>query len=159
MVPPQAFTGIEQTPEVTARMLLKARRPVEDTYDDESIPEEVVIGDLFYQYESVKLPHRRIVHALVEHLKDETLAAYFHHEEGTLCQGCHHNSPAAKKPPRCGSCHGQPFDAKNPLRPGLKAAYHQQCLGCHKDMGMEKPRSTECADCHKVVGANRLYDF
>ena len=159
MLPPQAFTGIEQNPEVTARMLLEARRSVEDTYDDESIPEEVVIADLFYQYESVKLPHRRIVHALVEHLKDEKLAAYFHHEEGTLCQGCHHNSPAAKKPPRCGSCHGQPFDAKNPLRPGLKAAYHQQCLGCHKDMGMQKPRSTECADCHKVVGANRLYDF
>jgi predicted CXXCH cytochrome family protein len=159
MLPPQAFTGIEQPPEVTARMLLESRSPVEDTYEDESVPEDVVIGDLFYQYESVKLPHRKIVHTLVEHLKDEKLAAYFHNEEGTLCQGCHHNSPVAKKPPPCVSCHGQPFDEKNLLRPGLKAAYHQQCLGCHKEMGMEKPRSTECADCHKVVGANRLYDF
>ena len=32
-------------------------------------------------------------------------------------------------------------------KPGLMGAYHLQCMGCHKEMGMEKPVS--CTDCHK----------
>jgi mono/diheme cytochrome c family protein len=29
------------------------------------------------------------------------------------------------------------------------AAFHQQCIGCHQSMGLEKPAATACADCHK----------
>ena len=36
--------------------------------------------------------------------------------------------------------------------PGLKAAYHQQCMGCHREMGLEKPAATECAACHQEKG-------
>jgi rRNA maturation endonuclease Nob1 len=31
--------------------------------------------------------------------------------------------------------------------PGMKAAYHQQCIGCHDRMEMKKTK--ECTDCHK----------
>jgi len=68
----------------------------------------------------------------------------------TLCQACHHNTPAgAKKPPRCVNCHGKPFDDKQPNRPGLKAAYHGQCMSCHKAMDLKKPVNTDCVGCHK----------
>jgi hypothetical protein len=72
-----------------------------------------------------------------------------------MCQGCHHNSPASKNPPSCASCHAKPFDPATPDRPGLKAAYHGQCMSCHKAMGMtelkkggETSSATSCVVCH-----------
>jgi len=159
MEPLQQTIGVGYKPEMLAEMLLRSREPVTVTYSDEDIPENVIIGELLYQYEPVKFPHRKIIHALLKDIKDDKLAGYFHSEKGTVCKACHHNSPTAKKPPRCGSCHSKPFDEKTPLRPGLKAAYHQQCMGCHKVIGIEKPKPTLCVDCHKVAGVNRVYDF
>ena len=75
------------------------------------------------------------------------LAANFHADPGTICQGCHHNSPIGKKPPQCASCHGQPFDERKLNSPGLLGAYHIQCMGCHAEMGIEKP--VGCTECHK----------
>jgi hypothetical protein len=158
MEPLQVSTEIEQKPEVIASMLLQSRKAITDTYGDEDIPEKVIIGELFYEYEPVRLPHRKIIDSLVRNIKDDRLANYFHSGKGTICQACHHNSPVAKKPPRCVSCHGKPFDEKNLLRPGLKAAYHQQCMGCHKEMGVDKPKPTGCTDCHKVAGVSRVND-
>jgi DnaJ-class molecular chaperone len=86
---------------------------------------------------------------MVDNINKNKLANYFHHEEGTVCQGCHHNSPAAKEPPKCVSCHGKPFNAKDPFKPGLMAAYHRQCMECHKAMGIKKPVSTDCTACHQ----------
>jgi hypothetical protein len=63
-----------------------------------------------------------------------------------MCVGCHHHSPAGARPPPCRSCHSQAADATRD-RPGLKAAYHRQCLGCHIDMGVSKQG---CTDCHAV---------
>jgi hypothetical protein len=28
------------------------------------------------------------------------------------------------------------------------AAYHRQCMECHKAMGISKPVSTDCTACH-----------
>jgi hypothetical protein len=109
----------------------------------------VEIKALSKQYEPAKLPHRKIVQTLVKNLKDSKLAGSFHRDLGTVCQGCHHNSPLSKKPPACASCHGQPFDGRNLFKPGLQAAYHLQCMECHKDMGTEKPVATNCTGCHK----------
>ena len=148
-MPKPAAATPETEPKVMAAMLLEARQPVTATYADEDIPETVEIKALSKQYEAVKLPHRKIVQTLVKNIKDSKLAANFHRDPGTVCQGCHHNSPVAKKPPACASCHGQPFDGRNLFRPGLQAAYHLQCMECHKDMGIEKPAATNCAGCHK----------
>ena len=132
-----------------AEMLLKSRKAASGTYKDEDIPEKVIIKELAEEYEPVELPHRKIIKTLSNNIKDNTLAGYFHAEKGALCQSCHHNSPLDKKPPRCGSCHGKPFDGRNIFRPGIKGAYHQQCISCHQVLKLEKPKSTGCTDCHK----------
>ncbi len=31
----------------------------------------------------------------------------------------------------------------------MKGAYHQQCMGCHKVLNLEKPKATACIECHK----------
>jgi len=146
----------EQKPELIASKLLRSRTPIPEIYNDEEIPEKKIIGELFDRYKFVEFPHRKILQKLVENIKDNKLAGYFHAGKETICRACHHNSPAAKKPPSCTNCHGKPFDDINPLRPGLKAAYHQLCFGCHKEMGIEKPSPTGCTDCHKEVGLPRL---
>jgi hypothetical protein len=136
-------------PQAAAARLLEARRPVRETFADADIPETVVIRALSRQYEPVKLPHRKIVRTLVAGIRESRLAGYFHRDPGTVCQGCHHHSPAARKPPACASCHGQPFDGRNLFKPGLQAAYHLQCMECHRVMGIEKPVATNCTGCHK----------
>ena len=156
VTPPPGDTAVGEKPEGIAGILLQSRKSPGDLVRDEDIPEKAIIGELFYQYGAVEFPHGRIVRRLVKNIKENKLAGYFHTEGNTICQGCHHNSPATKKPPRCLSCHGKPFDEKNPFRPGLKAAYHQQCIGCHKKMGIVKPSPTGCTDCHKEVGLPQL---
>jgi len=94
------------------------------------------------------MPHGRIIRALAEAAGDNRLVRYFHTEQGTLCRGCHHNAPASRKPPACSSCHAKPFDEKFPDRPGLMAAYHRQCMTCHRTMGLEKPPANDCQACH-----------
>ena len=136
-------------PEQVAGMLLKSRKSVTDTYKDDDIPEKVTIKKLVDKYEKVELPHRKIVRTLVKNLKDNKIANYFHTDQGTICQGCHHNSPIDKKPPKCGSCHGKPFNENALTRPGIKGAYHQQCMNCHKILNLEKPKATACTECHK----------
>jgi len=148
-MPKPAAATPQTEPKAMAAMLLEARKPVTATYSDEDIPETVEIKALSKQYEPAKLPHRKIVRTLVKNIKDSKLAGSFHRDPGTICQGCHHNSPVAKKPPACASCHGQPFDGRNLFKPGLQAAYHLQCMECHKDMGIEKPVATNCTGCHK----------
>ena len=128
---------------------LAKREATTATYSRQDIPETVTINTLMKKYEPVKLPHRKIVQTMVDNINKNKLANYFHHEEGTVCQGCHHNSPAAKEPPKCVSCHGKPFNAKDPFKPGLMAAYHRQCMECHKAMGIKKPVSTDCTACHQ----------
>ena len=132
-----------------AAQTLNYRDAVSETYSDEDIPETVAIKTLSNQYEPVKLPHRKIIRTMVAKIKSNQLANYFHHEKGTVCQGCHHNSPAAKTPPKCVSCHSKPFNEKDPFKPGLMAAYHRQCMECHKAMGIAKPVATDCTACHQ----------
>jgi hypothetical protein len=146
--PPQGSIA-NPKPEQVASMMLKSRTATTDTYRDEDIPETITIKDLSDQYEPVYFPHRKIVRRLETEIKNDKLAQYFHSQKGTICQACHHNSPATKKPPRCYSCHGKPFNEKELLRPGMKGAYHQQCFGCHKQMGIMKPDSLKCEECHR----------
>ncbi len=116
--------------------------------DLSKIPETVEIKTIVDEYHPVRMPHRKMVQTLATASVEDNLALYFHQSPETLCQGCHHNSPASATPPTCGSCHGKPFDIKNVGRPGLKAAYHQQCMTCHDQMKIEKPANRDCTACH-----------
>ncbi len=66
-----------------------------------------------------------------------------HAEISGECKSCHHHSPPGQTP-SCGECHGAPFDPNNLNMPGLKGAYHLQCLGCHRDMDSGPVGCTEC---------------
>ena len=92
-----------------AQAALAGRQPILATFVEQDIPETVVMKDLADKWQPAELPHRRIVNTLMENLAENKLAGFFHRDPGTLCQGCHHNSPVSKKPPKCGNCHGQPF--------------------------------------------------
>ncbi|MBW1988665.1 MAG: cytochrome C [Deltaproteobacteria bacterium] len=131
-----------------AKRLAERRRNIAPLPDKKDIPETVTIGVLADEYQPARLPHGKIVSALYEKMKENTMAAVFHAEPATMCAGCHHKSPAAIKPPACASCHGKPFVPQAGDRPGLKAAYHGQCMGCHSAMDVEKPADTACEACH-----------
>ena len=75
---------------------------------------------------------------------------------GERCGRCHAQSPKSANV-ACHACHEtDPFTAAHLERkagdryqyhvdkPGLKAAYHWNCLGCHEDSG----GPTGCEDCH-----------
>ena len=110
---------------------------------------QITIDSMIDEYEAVSFPHRRIIHKLVELIKGNKIAETFHGEKSTLCMGCHHNSPASMEPPKCASCHGEPFKSSEDGRPGLKGAFHVQCITCHQKMDIKEPAATECLKCHK----------
>lgn len=116
---------------------------------DDRIPDIVTIDVMVDQYEGAVFPHRKIVKALSDRLKENDLAQYFHDGTSSLCAGCHHYSLTPEYPPKCASCHGISYTPEADGRPGLKGAYHSQCITCHEQMGIEKPVSTDCTSCHK----------
>lgn len=64
------------------------------------------------------------------------------------CSKCHHYRPkdeSALETTRCSACHQDSFNADHPERIGLKAAYHQQCMECHKQ---EAKGPVGCKGCH-----------
>jgi len=111
------------------------------------IPETVTIGVISDKFEPSKMPHRKIVLSMAKGMKDSPLANTFHATPEAMCAGCHHNAPASVTPPKCASCHAKPFETEG--KPGLKAAYHAQCMSCHTEMKLEKPAATNCVACHE----------
>ncbi|MBF0101552.1 MAG: cytochrome C [Desulfobacterales bacterium] len=128
-------------------LIAKRQNPVE-TYDETKIPTEVKIDGMMNEYEGVKLPHAKIIHALEKSLLKNKMTLFFHRNQGTVCLGCHHHSPASSNPPPCASCHGKASQSNASERPNLKAAYHGQCMGCHDKMNIQNVKSTDCTVCH-----------
>lgn len=136
-----------------AASLLQSRRLGPDPYLSAKLPEKVIIKELSNKYQPVELDHAKHLAALQKGMQNSKLASHFHSLPGTVCQACHHNSPAALEPPSCVNCHAKTqgvatLAAGEISRPGLQAAYHGQCMSCHKDMGI-KPVATACAECHQ----------
>lgn len=129
--------------------LLSSRNYNNKIYKAADIPDVIEIKQLKDKYGSVKFPHKQIIQALYKGVKNNKLTGYFHKDPGTLCQGCHHNAPVTAKPTGCISCHDLKKSA-NSDRPSLVGAYHNQCMGCHKTMGIKLVKKTEsCTECHK----------
>lgn len=91
-------------------------------------PDVVVIDRLSELYEPVLFLHR--LHASMSDM-------------GNGCAMCHHRNPPGPILP-CRDCHGGPSNPVNLNQPGLKGAYHRQCLGCHR----EWTHQTDCVVCH-----------
>ncbi|MFI3271899.1 MAG: cytochrome c3 family protein [Pseudomonadota bacterium] len=126
--------------------MLEMRGAPAGTFNLNDIPEVVSIGTIANEYMASEFQHRKIVAAMYKATEGNALAMRFHNEQGTFCQGCHHNSPASLNPPKCSGCH---VEKAQDNRPSLKTAFHLQCMGCHESMNVTKPANTDCAGCHK----------
>ncbi len=124
------------------------------TFDKERVPEKVLIKTTEKEFKPVDFAHGKIVASLTRISNQSSLAKVFHAPKGenAICSGCHHRTEQAaaqsKKVPACVSCHTRRFDPSNLGRPGILAAYHRQCMGCHEAMN-QKPASLECEKCHQ----------
>jgi hypothetical protein len=59
------------------------------------------------------------------------------------CEDCHHRPGKVDAVASCRECHG--LAASAPDRPGLKGAYHRQCMDCHRKAGSGP---LACEGCH-----------
>ena len=127
-------------------------------------PETIEINALAKYYEPVEFNHQ--LHVDVA----EDCSVCHHHATGTgtldpYCAKCHGGFEELETV-SCADCHSaDPFSAESIHRQsqedifhvdmnGLKGAYHQNCLGCHKEM--DGP--TGCQDCHsRTEAGDQLY--
>ncbi len=114
----------------------------------DKIPETIAIEVLSKDYLPSKFPHRKMVQAIFQRVEKSGMAKVFHTDQAGLCMGCHHNSPKSLEPPKCASCHSKNGPAQDG-RPGLKGAYHGQCITCHQKMKVEAVSATDCVKCHE----------
>ena len=114
----------------------------------DKIPETVVINTIAKEYQPSQFPHQMMIKTIFERAGKNSMAKAFHQDELTLCVGCHHNSPATLTPPKCASCHGEMPDLATG-KPGLKGAYHGQCITCHQKMEVKSVLPTDCTKCHE----------
>jgi hypothetical protein len=92
-------------------------------------PEVVVLDELEELYVAVRFDHRG--HA---HMADMVAG----------CAVCHHYTPEGAAKPACKTCHEVSTPREDIRKPSLKAAYHRQCMSCHREWSGE----TDCAACH-----------
>jgi hypothetical protein len=92
----------------------------------------VIIDQLAHYYEPIVFAHR--LHA---EMSDMTGG----------CENCHHYSDQAGVIPPCRECHDETRNPVNLRLPGLKGAYHRQCINCHLDWSHENA----CGFCHEQV--------
>jgi hypothetical protein len=144
-----ACTGCHEGPWVAPGAELPAAAPDTSVVaplppSSDDFPETVVIDVLSSTYEPSTLPHRKMMVRLDEAVRKSRLASVLHGNVEISCEGCHHHSESTPRPPQCRACHGEAAQA-GVDRPGLKVAYHRQCIGCHQRMGIDK---LGCTDCH-----------
>ena len=119
------------------------------------MPEQVSLDSMVALFDGVEFDH-----AMHTDLGEDCSACH-HHTTGTgtideRCVRCHADSNEVASV-GCRECHlANPFSAENINKealdryqfhidtPGLKAAYHWNCVGCHEEM--DGP--TDCQDCH-----------
>ena len=89
------------------------------------IPETGTINVLSQKYVPVTFPHQS------------------HAEMSGDCVTCHHRSPAGETL-ACPACHSIKPALKKDDVPSLKAAYHLQCMECHRQQDVELARCTFC---------------
>jgi hypothetical protein len=124
-------------------------------FDQSNFPDTVTIDTLSELYEPVEFNH-------AQHIEMAACSDCHHHTVGTVstrwnCIKCH-KTPLEGESINCSDCHTKdPFGSKylatleNPElfhkeKPGLKGAFHLNCIGCHQETG----GPTGCEDCHAM---------
>ncbi len=95
-------------------------------------PDVITIDKLVDKYQPVTFSHK--VHAQMSEMSGG-------------CANCHHyntSSPIVK----CADCHSVERKREDISKPDLEAAFHRQCISCHKEWS----HSTDCNSCHVQKG-------
>ncbi len=100
----------------------------------QQIPDMVVLDDLENLYEPVRFSHKVHVNMV------------FMSGGSNGCVVCHHFTPTNQSHPPCKKCHDPNVLNENINQPGLKGAYHRQCIQCHREWSKE----TDCEVCHAM---------
>ena len=98
-------------------------------------PDVVLLDQLSSQYVPVVFAHK--LHAQMTEMTGG-------------CSLCHHFNPSHRIL-RCRECHTT-SNSEELAKPGLKGAYHRQCLNCHREWSHE----TECSVCHAKKTADSV---
>lgn len=101
-------------------------------------PEIIKIDDIADKYLPVSFSHK--IHAQMS-------------EMGGGCGSCHHYNTSGPIL-ECSSCHSAERKRDDLSRPDLQAAYHRQCINCHREWS----GSTDCKSCHLQKGAKTTSD-
>jgi len=96
-------------------------------------PRVVVLDELENLYESVRFDH--LAHAQMVRFSGG-------------CETCHHFTPPNAEHPACKDCHPADVAHEDLAQPGLKGAYHRNCMNCHR----EWDHDTACEICHAKKG-------
>lgn len=127
--------------------------PVASSFGQD-MPEMVELDSLTQLFESVSFDHQMHLDVEIE------CSVCHHHTTGTgvsdqRCVKCHDNADEVDAV-ACRDCHtiepfsaayirGEDQDQYHIDKPGLKGAYHLNCMGCHEEMG----GPLGCEDCHE----------
>jgi hypothetical protein len=127
-----------KNPEQANPCLSICPRPRATEQDIKQAPETVQLYELSNEYNPVTFNHR-------EHAKMSAM--------GGECSDCHHFGEG-ERITSCKECHS--LTASSDLRqPGLKGAYHRQCMKCHEAWSGE----TNCEMCHTKKALPGPTDF
>lgn len=97
----------------------------------EQTPELIVIDQVTDRYGPVYFSHK--IHAQMSNM-------------GGGCETCHHHNTSGPIL-KCNSCHATSRNRDDVSIPDLKAAYHRQCMDCHREWS----HSTACNSCHLPI--------
>lgn len=92
-------------------------------------PDTVVLNELENLYEPVVFNHKA-------HAKMTAFSGG--------CETCHHFTPPNTPHSACKDCHPTGIQHEDIAQPGLKGAYHRNCMKCHQ----EWDKDTACQVCH-----------
>jgi hypothetical protein len=67
------------------------------------------------------------------------------------CKTCHHYNTSGPIQP-CKNCHESERKREDISKPDLEAAYHRQCINCHREWSHEN----NCESCHALKSANNV---
>lgn len=93
-----------------------------------AVPDNILINEIEREYQGVDFSHK--LHADMTAMRNG-------------CQECHHLQKT-EEISACKQCHPAEVTGEQLNQPGLKGAYHRQCLGCHQEWSGE----TACEMCH-----------
>lgn len=97
-------------------------------------PDIVSINQLVKKYMPVNFSHR--AHAQMSQMSGG-------------CASCHHFNTVGPILP-CDECHSKERKREDLSKPDLQAAYHRQCMSCHKEWN----NATGCSSCHAPMGSS-----